>query len=277
MKEIRLDPAKMTAKILDSPKYRALGVSPDTLQDLIQQELPKHASEKAMLKAVKRKLHNIVAPYLGEPDYDALTERLSALKDSAPDSADTRAFCRNVLAQHASTAERLPYLDTFYHTLFQTTGTPKTLLDLACGLNPLSFPWMNLPISTAYYAYDIIQPRVDFINAFFSRNGLQPLAENRDILASPPTQHADLALFFKEAHRFEKRQPGCNQRFWASLDVDLLAVSLPAHDLSGTHSLIDQHRNLVYENLPPNHGVTELLIQDEILFLIEKPGGQHHG
>ena len=277
MKDGHPDPSKLIAKILDSPKYRALGVNPDTLMDLIQQELPKHASEKASLKAVKRKLHNIVAPYLGEPDYNALTESLSDIKDTAVDSDEVRIFCRTVLAQHASTDERLPYLESFYQTLFEATGTPRTLLDLACGLNPFAFPWMDLPISTQYYAYDIIQPRIAFINAFFSHIGLQPLAENRDILASPPTQHADLALFFKEAHRFEKRQPGCNQHFWASLDVDLLAISLPAHNLSGTHSLIDQHRRLVHQNLPPNIVISEILIQDEIVFLIEEPGGPHHG
>ena len=277
MKDAHPDPSKLIAKILDSSKYRALGVNPDTLQDLIQQELPKHASEKAMVKAVKRKLHNIVAPYLGEPDYKALTKSLSAIKDTAVDSDEVRTFCRTVLAQHASTDERLPYLKSFYQTLFEATGTPKTLLDLACGLNPFAFPWMDLPISTQYFAYDIIQPRITFINAFFSHIGLQPLAENRDILASPPTQHADLALFFKEAHRFEKRQPGCNQHFWASLDVDLLAISLPAHNLSGTHSLIDQHRRLVHQNLPPNIVISEILIQDEIVFLIEEPGGPHHG
>ena len=71
----------------------------------------------------------------------------------------------------------------------------------------------------------------------------------------------------------EKRQPGCNQGLWASLDVETLAVSLPTQNLSGTHSLVDQHRALVYANLPEKHSVDELLFEDEIVFLIRKTSG----
>jgi hypothetical protein len=129
---------------------------------------------------------------------------------------------------------------------------------------------MELPLSTQYHAYDIIQPRINFINLFFENIGLAPLAENRDILVHPPQIHADLGIFFKEAHRIEKRQPGCNRAFWRSLNVDVLAVSLPTQDLSGSHSLLDQHRELVSENLPNKARVEELLFDDEIVFLIEK-------
>jgi 16S rRNA (guanine(1405)-N(7))-methyltransferase len=160
----------------------------------------------------------------------------------------------------------------FYQQLFQSTGIPNTLLDLACGLHPLALPWMNLPVSTQFHAYDILQPRIDLINQFFQKLGMPVLAENRDILVEPPSLQANLGLFFKEAYRFDKRQPGCNQAFWAQLKVDILAVSLPAQNLSGTHSLLDQHRRLVLENLPAHKRVSELIIENEIIFLIEKSG-----
>ena len=66
--------------------------------------------------------------------------------------------------------------DNFYQTIFHQTGLPSSLHDLACGLHPLSFPWMGLPLTTLYYAYDIIQPRIDFINHFFSKIGISPMA-----------------------------------------------------------------------------------------------------
>jgi len=94
-----------------------------------------------------------------------------------------------------------------------------------------------------------------------------------DILVNPPKIKADLALIFKEAHRMEKRQPGCNKDLWASLDVETLAVSLPTQNLSGTHSLLEQHRALVYTNLPEKRSVDELIFEDEIVFLIRKISG----
>jgi len=273
MKLNDLDLEENVNRIVDSRKYRGSGLNRNTIRDVLRQEAAHHQSSKKLLKSVKRKLHNIVAPYLGEPDYGSLTKQLAQIDDPYPDSPTVKALCKRVLAEHASTKERLPYLKDFYSRLFEETGKPETLLDLACGLHPLAFPWMGLPSTLQYHAYDIIQPRIDFINRFFHTLGLQPLAENRDILVNPPKIKADLALIFKEAHRMEKRQPGCNQGLWASLDVETLAVSLPTQNLSGTHSLEDQHRALVYANLPEKHSVNELLFEDEIVFLIRKMTG----
>ncbi len=271
MKLDDFDARKMVRDILMSRKYRGLGLNPDTVRELIQQESPQHTSYKTLRKSVRRKLHNIVAPYLGEPDYEHLSKQLNNIDDVSLESPELKEFCRNVLSEHASTAERIPHMKAFYDRLFKATGKPDRILDLACGLHPLAFPWMGLPLTTQYHAYDIIQPRIDFINAFFETLGMEPLAENRDILVHPPQIQADLGLFFKEAHRMEKRQPGCNQAFWDSLNVSVLAVSLPTQDLSGTHSLLDQHRSLVSENLPDKARiVSELLFDDEIIFLIEK-------
>lgn len=262
----------MIAAVLDSKKYRHIGLNPATIEDLIRQEARHQPSHKAILKAVKRKLHNIVAPYLGELDYAALTDQLAQIHETSLDSAVLRSFCLDVLSQHASTAERIPIMAAFYERLFLATGEPQTIMDLACGLHPLAFPWMGLPTTTSYHAYDIVQPRVDFINQFFIKIGLAPLAENRDILMDPPTFDADLAIFFKEAHRFEKRQPGCNRAFWESLKAKTLAVSLPRQNLAGTHSLLKAHRNLVTANLPENRQVREISCENEIIFLIYRPG-----
>ena len=264
---------EMIDHVVDSKKYRHIGLNLSTVEDLIRQEAPHHTSQKAILKAVKRKLHNIVAPYLGDPDYSTQTKELSKLEFYSLDSEPLKAFCLDVLSQHASTAERIPIMAQFYAQLFRAVGQPEVILDLACGLHPLSFPWMGLPTSVRYHAYDILQPRVDFINQFFAKIGLAPLAENRDILVSPPSHPADLGIFFKEAHRFEKRHPGCNRAFWEALDVKTLAVSLPSKDLSGTHSLLESHRKLVHANLPTNRTVREILIENEVVFLLDERTG----
>jgi 16S rRNA (guanine(1405)-N(7))-methyltransferase len=263
---------KIIENIEDSRKYRRMGLNHATLTNLISQEAPKHSSQKKLIKAVKRKLHNIVAPYLGDPDYAELYPQLHQLKGKSVTAPAVRAFCQQVLGQHASTAERLPHLESFYQRIFETIGVPESILDLACGLQPFALPWMGLPTSTHYYAFDIVQPRIEFINTFFTTFGLEPLAKNEDILVHPPKIQADAAFFFKEAHRFEKRSPGCNQAFWRSLDVRTLVISLPARNLSGTHSLTDQHRLLVKNNLPENQPMQEVLIEDEMIFIIPHPG-----
>lgn len=259
-------------RVLNAHKYRDTGLNPQTVLDLIDREASHQTSIKKLYKAVREKLHNIVAPYLGDPDYALLSEKLDNLEKSLLDSPALRAICIEALKSHASTAERISQQEDFYQQLFAATGQPASIADLACALHPLAFPWMGLPLSTVYHAYDIIQPRVDFINHFFNVIGLPPQAENRDILVNPPEIRAELGIFFKEAHRFEKRLPGCNRRFWASLNVDTLAVSLPTSNLAGTHSLLEIHRRLVEANITPGKIKQEIVFEKEVVFLIDHPG-----
>ena len=158
-------------------------------------------------------------------------------------------ICAELLKTHASTRERLAYQSEFYAAIFAVTGMPKTILDLACGLNPLAFAWMGLPLTTQYHAYDLHQPRVELINHYFKLQGLAQLAEHGDILVHPPQIQAEVAFFFKEAHRFEQRRRGCNREFWLALNVNWLVVTLPASSLTGRHDLAVGHRKLVSETL----------------------------
>lgn len=256
-------------ELLNSRKYRGLNLPAETVRDLLEQELPRHRSGKDALKAVRHKLHTIVAPYLGDPDYDRVVSDLRAAAAAGPDAL--RAACTDVLAAHASTRERLQVLDDFYPRLFAVTGQPRSILDLACGLNPFSWPWMGLPASTQYHAYDIHAPRVAAINTFFETQGLAPLAEVRDVLVRPPEIEADVAFLFKEAHRMEERQRGCSRGLWRALNIRWLLVSLPAESLSGKFQLADRQRALVQQAIgDAGWPVTELVFGSEIVFCIEK-------
>ena len=236
----------------------------------MRQEQPHYRDAKTLVKVARRKLHNIMAPYLEDLDYREAAGWVDALPET-PTLAGLKALGRQVMQTHASTRERLPLLDTFYERLFAVTGVPGSILDLACGLHPFSFPWMGLPADCAYHAYDIHAPRVELINRYFAKAGLRPLAELRDVLVEPPRVPAHLALLFKEAHRMEKRSPGCSRPFWQALPVRWLAVSLPASDLAGDHDLQPRQRDLVSSiTTGLTWAVSELDIGEEMIFVIDK-------
>lgn len=256
--------------ITDSKKYAGMDLPKETVRDLILQELPRHKQSKQALQTVRKKIHNIVAPYLGEPDY--ATARVELDQAYQSENFETiKDTCWNILSQHASTKERLSILEGFYPRIFEVTGKPKKILDLACAFHPFGLPWMDLPLSTEYYAYDLHKPRVQLINHFFALEGRPQLAIYQDILIQPPQHKADIAFFFKEAHRFEQRQRGCNRIFWQALHVDVILVSLPTNSLSGRHDLSDQHRRLVYDTIDGlNWDVNEIPFADELIFCIRK-------
>jgi len=260
----------LVASILSSRKYRGLGIPEQTLRDLVAQELQHGRNGKELEQAVREKLHNIVAPYLGDPDYPAADARLATVFASG-DVQTIKAECRALLAAHASTRERLPVLEEFYPRLFAITGRPRVVLDLACGLHPFGLPWMGLPDGARYYAYDLHQPRIALINHFFRLSGLPELAFHQDILVEPPREPADVAFFFKEAHRFEQRQRGCNRAFWQAIPARWLLVSLPSSSLTGRRDLADRQRTLVQRTLDGlEWAVTEIQILDEMVFCIRK-------
>lgn len=262
--------ARLNREIQTSYKYRGLDLPLETLRDLLEKELAKGREGGSALQAVREKLHNIVAPYLGDPDYAAAKVQLDeAVSSGDPEAVKT--WCRGIMASHASTRERIPLLETFYPQLWAVTGIPNRVLDLACALHPFGLPWMDLPTATAYHAYDLHTPRIALINHFMQSMGREPLAWVQDILVNPPDVEADVALFFKEAHRFEQRQKGCNRPFFEALRVRWLLVSLPAADLSGHHSLVDRQRNLMDSILDGlNWPVTEIMIENELVFCIRK-------
>lgn len=260
----------LAAQVRSSRKYRGIDIPTATLHDLLHQELERRPTQQAAMHAVREKLHNIVAPYLGDPDYPAARALIEDAFQSGQ-AAEIRAACLKMLSSHASTRERIPLLETFYPRLWQITGQPQVVLDLACGLHPFGLPWMGLDSQTRYFSYDLHRPRVDLLNHFFGLSGFEPLAYHQDILVRPPEQSADVAFFFKEAHRFEQRRHGCNRAFWQALNVRWLLVSLPASNLTGRRSLVERQRSLVQTTLADlDWPVTEITYDNELVFCIQK-------
>lgn len=257
-------------EILSSRKYRGLDIPAETVEDILEKELARHRGHKNAVKEARKKLHNIVASYLGDPDFQSAGLALESAFKSG-DGEQVRTVCTKIMSSHASTRERILILESFYQKIFALTGKPDAILDLACGLNPFSFPWMGLPTSLKYYAYDLNRPRLEFIHQYFKLQGLTLLGSSADILIHPPAVEAPVAFFFKEAHRFEQRQRGCNLSFWQALRVRYLLVSLPTNSLSGKHNLVERQRNLVYSTVHDQPwAVTEIMFENEIVFCIEK-------
>jgi 16S rRNA (guanine(1405)-N(7))-methyltransferase len=185
---------------------------------------------------------------------------------------------------HLSTQERLPILADFYRQIFQVTGRPQRLLDVACGLNPLALPWMGLwPVNNEpvhYYAYDIHEPRIDFINYYFALAGLPSLARVQDVALHFPQETADVALFLKEMPRFERNYHGLGRPLLATLQVRWLVVSFPTISTHGGRNLTNRYRDFFYELIAGHDWpVTELLFEGELLFCANKGVGHeraHH-
>jgi 16S rRNA (guanine(1405)-N(7))-methyltransferase len=265
----------VVAAIKASRKYRVMGE--ETIRALVRQAWPEHRKAKAVEKAVRRRLHGIAAVHLGDPDYGVLGE---ALADALArgDAEGERGLCEEALGRHLSTRERLPYLERFYAEIFEHTGVPGTLLDLACGLGPLALPWMGLPRATRVLAYDVHEPRVAMLGGWLRARGQAGGAEVQDIVLRPPGEPADVALLLKELHRLQRNYPGVQWAEWlASIPARHLVVSLPAFSAHGGRRLVERYRDMMGRLIEGRRwGVHELSFEHEVVFCLDtRPSGSY--
>lgn len=264
------DVETLVAEIARNRKYRAIGVTESTIRDIVRSELARQPNAKAAVQSARKKLHEVMALYLGDPDYGAARAQLEAACATG-DAAAIRAACAAIMREHDSTRERLPLLDEFYPRIFAVTGTPHTVLDIACALNPLALPWMGLPPGARYYAYDIHRQRVEFLDRALALLGVGGSALEQDILVEHPRESGDVALLLKEIHRMEKRRRGIVLPLLDALDVRWIVLSSPTRSRSGRRTVKDAYREQVYGILAARPWpLTEIEFANELVYCIAK-------
>jgi 16S rRNA (guanine(1405)-N(7))-methyltransferase len=60
-------------------------------------------------------------------------------------------LCERLLLLHASTRERHSSYAEFYERFFECAGVPATILDIGCGMHPLSYPFKGAGSGTKRY------------------------------------------------------------------------------------------------------------------------------
>ena len=255
--------------VLASRKYRAL--CPEAVRRIAASELDKRGDAKAALKETKGRLHQVYSAFEGDIDYEAAYRRLEDAYGTASGSA-VESACRELLPHHSSTRERLPILDGFYGEIWAVTGVPLTLLDLGCGLNPLTLPWMNLPAGARLFAFDIDAVRVAFLNRYFDLVGMPARAIWQDILCCPPEIEADVALLLKTGPSLERQETGATLRLLQALQAPFVAVSFSVKSLGGREKGMAAHyeREFLSAVAGQPWRVSRLAFETELVFVVEK-------
>ena len=230
---------QLVAAVRASARYHAIDES--LIRRLGERELAKRRSLKEAIKATKNKLHQVAGAYIEEPRYAAwLAELTDVWHEVDITDERQREALRRIMARHASTRERLPILDQFYAQALASLGPIHSVLDIACGLNPLALRWAPLADEAQYTAYDVYGDMMAFLDGYFAleagahgRPGLRGRAEPCDVIASPPEQRADLALILKAIPCLEQVDKSAGERLLRAIRADHLLISFPAHSLGG--------------------------------------------
>ena len=258
---------QLVSAVHASARYRT--VAEPLVRSLGARELAKRRGLKEAIKATKNKLHQVAGAYVDEPRYDAWLAFLRSEWESASEEAAAqeaqeahrRAALRSVMGRHASTRERLPILDQFYAQTLASLGPIRSVVDVACGLNPLALRWLPLADDADYYAYDIYDDMMALVNGYFAleaahgRAMLRARAEMRDVIASPPERRAELALILKAIPCLEQVDKTAGERLLRAIRADHLLISFPAHSLGGKHKGMVESYEARFHDLLAKTGV----------------------
>jgi 16S rRNA (guanine(1405)-N(7))-methyltransferase len=259
-----------------SKKYNVLCL--DTIKHVVNIEVQKHKSPKNAVKSARKKLHLILADYLNQLNY-SIAEKELKYTFSSKSHDKINETCLMIMEKHASTRERIPTLEEFYSSIFEITGTPGKLADLACALNPFSFRWMGLPKDIHYYAFDNNIKIFELLKLYFKLEGLNPLVEWRDIFCNPPRLSFDVSLLFKMYHCLEHRQKGAGWEVVQKTPTQWIAVSFPTRNLANRKvDIFSNYKDTLLNNIKKNNWEFHVLeFQSELVLLIKSfcggPGG----
>ena len=261
---------RLVRAVESSPKYRF--VEGQVVRRIGSRELLSGRGWKEAVKETKRKLHQAGAAYLeGSIDYGAWLGRLQAAAAS-PDPNALRRVCEQAMQLQSSTRERLPILPQFYAETLGRLPRIRTVVDLACGLNPLAIPWMPLGSDAQYYAFDMYKDMAAFLHAFLSVVGIRGEARAVDVLDLRLNQRADVALILKSLPSLEELDRAAAGRLLEGLNAEHLLVSFPVRSLGGRNKGMLRNYEVHFRDLVRGRpwSVQRFEFATELAFLVSR-------
>lgn len=261
---------QLVEQVLSSAKYRL--ITSEVIRNIGARELAKRASLKEAVKTTRNKLHQVGSAYQeqGIP-YARWMEELQALSDNLADES-VRAWLLEQLPAHASTRERVSILPHFYSTVLASLPPVRSVLDLACGLNPLTLPWMDLPGGCTYTAVDIYEDLRSFLDVFLFKFHIPGRSICADLTQTLPPIQADLTLLLKTIPSLEQVDKQAGARLLAQITSPYLLVSFPAHSLGGKSKGMVQNYEQHFMELTITYPwkITRFEFPGELAFLVQK-------
>jgi 16S rRNA (guanine(1405)-N(7))-methyltransferase len=250
--------------IINSRKYRPLYPA---LVERIFTRCVERYGEAAAESEARTILHQIWGSYYPvRPDFKKLWEKFQ----SEVAAGNREQAIEMVLRLHASSAERLPFLDEFYKKIFAIVGRPRLIVDHGCCLDPIAAERFGLPEGSTYQAFDIDVEEVEFLQKACALLGYgdQVRVAAGDVIADASVP-ADVVFMLKLLPVLEQQQKGSAREVLLKQRAKWLVVSYPVASLSGkekgmtefyTNQFLDMVDGLGWE-------VHKLLFPTELVFV----------
>lgn len=135
--------------------------------------------------------------------------------------------------EHPSIKERLVYYKEIYYKLFGITGKPKKILDLGCGLNPMSYEYLGC--KPYYYAADVSNFDLKEVNRYFKLNKIHGKTFSFNMIDDPYTSlpGVNVCFLFKILESLEYIEKNISERIIKEIKADWIVVSFAKKQIGG--------------------------------------------
>jgi 16S rRNA (guanine(1405)-N(7))-methyltransferase len=256
--------------VRQSNKYAV--VSETLVRDIAEAELKKGKNLKDSVKSTRNKIHQVGSAFqeISIP-YPALKQELAKLPTLIT-SDETLAFITKTLRYHASTAERLPFITSFFMQTLASIQPVESILDLACGFTPLCLPWMPVSNNASYTGIDIYQDMINFLDLFFVHYNLKHSFTVGNIIEALPNEKVHVAYLLKTIPCLEQVDKTIGTKLLERIPAENILVSFPSRSLTGRSKGMAANYEAHFSQLisGKNWKVTKTEFPNEIAFLIQK-------
>ncbi|MDD5253569.1 MAG: hypothetical protein PHG05_00495 [Candidatus Nanoarchaeia archaeon] len=201
------------------------------IESYLKEIKPNLNSKKEYTKTIKEIRKNLEGVYGAfNPEIKKRNKILRLLKK---DSMNIELHKR-ILSTHLSSRERLAEYPEIYKRIFETTGKPKIILDIASGINPVSIPFMNLD-KIEYIAVEINREDIKFLEEYFSiikdKYNVNGKALQKNLIEKNNFPESDVCFIFKALDNLETLRTNITRHLLKSIPTKYFVISFPTKTL----------------------------------------------
>ncbi len=252
---------KALSDLLASKKYS--DICPDTVRNAFMEQTKRHGKLKDADKAARAHLHAITGAFI-TPD------ELKSAKKAVHEwmAGDEDAFFRAII-NHSSTRERAEIANELYARAFSACEKVETILDLACGINPI---FLGKTGYTNVLGLDIHAGCAELINECAEFFGWKTRARAQDLILNPPIEEADITLMMKLLPVLETQKAGAAKALLEAVRSRYMLVTFPTQTLGGKKVGMEKHYTEWFEaKIPENiHVIDRFVIGNELAYTLER-------
>jgi len=171
------------------------------------------------------------------------------------------------LEGHKSSAERQEFYSEIYKKIFSITGMPSKILDVSCGMNPLSIPYMNF--RGEYIGTELAAKDCAALNKWFSQNKIKGKVIQVDLTKKFELPSSDVVFLFKVFDSVEEKGHKLAEEILKKLDCKYAVVSFATASVRGV-KMNFPHRGWI-ERLVSRLGLSyeKLEFENEIFYVVK--------